>query len=94
MTTLQVKVTVPKDILFNQVANEMVLLNLATGKYFSLDDVGTRMWNRIIEHDGDLGRAHQALLREYQVEARQLEQDLIELADKLIGGGLLQVAEA
>jgi len=93
MATLQMKVTIPKDILFNQVADEMVLLNLATGKYFSLDDIGTRMWNLIVEH-GDLDHAHQALLLEYQVDAKQLEYDLIELADKLIEGGLLQVVEA
>jgi hypothetical protein len=46
MLTLETNISIPKDVLFqetaDEVTDEMVLLNLANGKYFSLDDVGTR----------------------------------------------------
>ena len=93
MLTLQTRVSVPKDVLFHKVEDEMVLLNLANGKYFSLDDVGTTMWSLIAEQ-GNLGAVHQALLKEYEVDPQRLEQDLLSLADKLVQNELLQVIES
>jgi hypothetical protein len=97
MITLETRISIPKDVLFHEVADdtadEMVLLNLTDGKYFSLDDVGTRMWLLLSEH-GQLKPAYQALLKEYDVEPQQLEQDLLALAERLVEHGLLQVAES
>jgi hypothetical protein len=97
MVTLETRVNIPQDVLFHEVSdefvNEMVLLNLATGKYFSLDDVGTRMWLLISKH-GQLKVVHQAFLEEYLVEPEQLEQDLLALADRLVANGLLQICES
>jgi hypothetical protein len=97
MLTLETQISVPKDVLFHEVADEvadeMVLLNLVNGKYFSLDDVGTRMWLLLTEH-GQLKAVHQALLEEYTVDPQQLEQDLLALTDRLVANGLLQISEA
>jgi hypothetical protein len=97
MLTLETKISIPKDVLFHEVADEeadeMVLLNLVNGKYFSLDDVGTRMWLLMTEH-GQLKAVHQALLEEYAVDPQQLEQDLLALTDRLVVNGLLQISEA
>ena len=93
MSTLETRIKIPKETLFHEVDNEMVLLNLVNGKYFSLDDVGTRMWGLITEHE-QLKAVHQALLEEYQVDPHQLEQDLLELTDKLAANGLLQIVES
>jgi hypothetical protein len=97
MFTLETKISIPKDVLFHEVvdetADEMVLLNLANGKYFSLDDVGTRMWVLLTEH-GQLKAVHQALLEEYAVDPQQLEQDLLALTDRLVANGLLQISES
>jgi len=93
MLTLETKLRIPKEVIFHEVNNEMVLLNLASGKYFTLDDVGTRMWMLITEH-GQLKAIHQALLEEYAVESQQLERDLLELMDQLVTNELLQVSES
>ena len=93
MVTLTDKVSVSKDVLASEVENEIVLLNQATGKYFTLDDVGTRMWKLIVQH-GQLAPVKQALLAEYDVEAQQLEQDLLTLTDKLVANALLQIDAA
>lgn len=90
MTTLQSTITVPEDVLFHELSGEAVLLNLKTGKYYGLDEVGTRMWQLILEH-GKLGPAYQILLDEYDVLADQLESDLIHLIDALADQGLLMV---
>ena len=97
MLTLESRIIIPKDVLFHEVADdatdEMVLLNLVNGKYFSLDDVGTRMWLMMTKH-GQLKAVHQALLEEYEVDPRKLELDLLALADRLVANGLLQISEA
>jgi hypothetical protein len=94
MLTLYTKVSIPENVLFHEVSDEfvdeMVLLNLTSGKYFSLDDVGTRMW-QLLGEGGELKAVHQALLEEYTVEPQQLEKDLLELADRLVANGLLQI---
>jgi hypothetical protein len=92
MITLESKISIPADVLFNVVADEMVVLNLASGKYFSLDDVGTRMWVLTEEH-GQLKAVHAALLSEYAVDPQQLEADLLALMEKLVGNELVQVSD-
>jgi hypothetical protein len=93
MSTLDSKISIPNDLLSTEVDNEMVLLNPASGKYYSLDDVGTRMWQLMAEH-GQLKSVHQALLEEYTVDPEQLEHDLLDLTDKLAANGLLQIVES
>jgi hypothetical protein len=95
MLTLESKVSVPKEVLFHEVADEevdeMVLLDLVHGLYFSLDDVGARMFVLITER-GELKAVHQALLEEYAVDSQQLEQDLLALTEQLVANGLLQIS--
>ena len=93
MLTLETRIVVPKDVLFSKVDEEMVLLNLINGKYFSLDDVGTRMWILIAEHR-QLKTVYRSLLKEYQVDPQQLERDLLALTDQLVANNLLQISES
>lgn len=88
MTTLASRIRVPQEVLFRELEGEAVVLNLATGKYYGLDAVGTRMWTLLVEH-GQVEAAYRALLTEYEVDAAQLMQDLLELVDKLASHGLL-----
>jgi len=88
--SLESKVTIPSDVLFREVAGEAVLLNLATGKYFGLDAVGTRMWALLAEHS-QVAPAYHALLAEYDVSADQLRHDLLTLVDNLSANALLQI---
>ena len=41
--------TVSKDVLFQEVAGETVLLDLNSESYFGLDEVGTRIWTLLNE---------------------------------------------
>lgn len=92
MPTLENKVSLPENVLFHEAADESVLLNLTSGKYYSLDDVGTRMFMLMIKH-GLLQAAYQELLEEYEVDRQQLEGDLLALTDDLAKHGLLQILE-
>ena len=68
-------IQISKDVVFRDLEGEMVLLNLATGVYFGLDPVGTRIWELI-----DRGRSTEqivgALTAEYDVDAETCRADL------------------
>ncbi len=92
MATLSTKITIPEQVLFRDLGDEAVILALETGQYYSLDEVGATMWYRLREH-GDVGSAFRALRAEYQVADDQLEQDLLELVDRLAACGLVELQE-
>ena len=93
MATLQSKICIPEDVLFKELDGEAVILNMESGKYYGLDEVGTRMWETLSQH-GQVELACQALLEEYDVAEDRLQQDLLELVDKLVSEGLLQIDDA
>ena len=89
MATLESKVTFDTDVLFRDLDGEAVILNLKTGKYFGLDELGTRMWSLLIEY-GQVEPAYRALLDEYEVTPEQLRDDLLAFIDNLASHDLLQ----
>jgi hypothetical protein len=84
------RITVPSDVLVSDIGGESVFLNLKTGIYFGLDDVGTRMW-KVLTESGSIDVAHQALLAEYDIDEPQLSQDLNDLVQRLVENGLVEV---
>lgn len=86
----QLQPKIPEHALFRELGGEAVLLNLKTEQYFGLDEVGTRMWV-LLSQSPTVQVVFETLLEEYDVEAPQLTQDLEELLERLIKGGLLEL---
>lgn len=78
------------NVLMQELKGESVLLNLQTERYFGLDDVGTRMWE-VLSKSESLKQARDTLLNEYDVDPKQLENDLRTLVEKLSKNGLIEV---
>ncbi len=78
------------DILYNDLQGEIVILSPKDGVYFGLDPVGTRAW-QLIQHHGRLGAVRDAMLKEYEVSAERLEEDLQDLVSSLLDNGLVEV---
>jgi len=79
---LQRSVSVPEEVVFRQLDGETVLLNLETGFYFGLDEIGTRIWQLLAQH-GRLSDVCKILETEYEAPQQRLEHDLLELVEKL-----------
>ena len=79
-----------EHVLFRQLDAEAVLLDLKSGTYFGLNDVGARAWQLILEH-GRLSRVLEVLQQEYAAEPEVVERDLLVLAAQLVGEQLAQV---
>jgi hypothetical protein len=91
--TLDSRVTIPQTVVPRAVGDEVVLMNLDSGVYSSLDAVGGRMWELLAEN-GQLRPAYEVLRREYRVEPEALQRDLLELVRRLVDKGLLVLAES
>lgn len=85
-------ITISPDALFQDISGEGVILDLASSKYFGLDEVGVRLW-QLLQADASLQAACEVLLEEYDVEAEQLERDLAALVAQLAEAGLVTVEQ-
>jgi hypothetical protein len=88
--SLDASLVVPDDVIFRELDGEAIILNLATGNYFGLDEVGTRMWT-LIADSGTLRHTVDVMAGEYDVDRAALEGDVLDLASGLLDKGLVQV---
>jgi hypothetical protein len=86
--SLQQSVRVSDDTVFRELDGEMVLLQLDAGRYYGLDDVGTRLWQLMIELRR-LEAVVEAALDEFDVTRDQLQRDVLRLAGELVERDLL-----
>jgi hypothetical protein len=70
-----IRVAIPETVLFRDLDGEAVLLATDSGKYFGLNEVGTRMWSLLRLH-GDVEAVCQTLLAEYNVPEERLREDV------------------
>lgn len=75
-------------VIFKNVGDEVVLLDIERGIYYGLDPVGARMWQLLAE-----GVSAEAIvdtmLGEYEVSRGELQKDLERLTSELRERGLL-----
>ena len=91
--SLDDSVVVDEHVVFRELDGETVILNLGTGNYFGLDDVGTRMWTLMREHQV-LRTVLGVLLTEYDVSSETLQTDLLQLTEQLQVNGLAHLKRA
>ena len=85
---LEMKLTIPEQVIFRQMGDEMVLLDLESGLYFGVDGVGQRIWETFAE-GRNLEEAIAVVVAEYEVEEAQAQADVIAFVRNLVDRGLL-----
>src|SRR5262245_43041359 len=84
-------VVVSPSVVFRQLEDGAVLLDLESGVYFGLDEVGTRVWTLLAEHKTAEAVCH-AMLAEFDVDPAVLADDVRRLVGELQQNGLLRTA--
>ncbi len=77
-----------ETILASPVENALVMMDIEGGQYFSLDEIGTAIWERLAApiQVGDLC-AH--LTQTYEVLPEVCERDVLALLNEMVGSGLV-----
>ena len=69
---------------------EAVILNLESGVYYSLDQVGAQIWV-LIQVPRTVNEIRDALLEEYEVDPDRCEHDIVALLYQLADAGLVEI---
>ncbi len=85
--------TVSTEIVVSrELEGEAVILNLESGVYFGLNEVGARIW-ALIQQYGSLRKVLEAMQKEYEVAPQVLERDLLQLVEQLNARGLVNLTQ-
>ena len=76
------------DVLYRDLEGQAVILDLSSGLYFGLNEVGTRIWT-LIGEGRTVADIAQILSHEYEADASSIERDVRELADALLSRNLI-----
>jgi len=81
---------ISKEVIFQELEGEAVLLNMQSGIFFGLNPVAKRMWELLSEL-GQAERVLKQLLLEYDASEEKLRQDLVDFIEKLKSKGLVEI---
>lgn len=84
------RVIVPDHVVSRLVDGSTVLVDVETGRSFSLDEVGTRVWQALTECESTAA-ALARLQSEYAAPPHVIEQDLVVLLDQLAASNLVRL---
>ncbi len=76
------KIKISDSVLFQEIDNEYVLLNMKTELYFGLNDIGAKVW-QIISQEGTTDTLIEKIMSEYDVPADTLRTDISQLLNEL-----------
>jgi hypothetical protein len=82
-------IRIGESVLFQELEDEVVLLNMENQEYYGLNDVGARMWKSLME-TGNVAASADRLSGLYEAEKTVIRADLESLVRDLTAAGLLQ----
>lgn len=80
------------DVLVQQLEGEVVLLNLANGYYYGMDENSNHMY-QILVSSTSVRAAYESLLVEFEIEPDLLQADLDQFLSQLLENGLVIYVE-
>jgi hypothetical protein len=90
---LQTVLVPTRDLLSSTVADAVVILQLSSGRYYSLDGVGVRIWE-LLQEKRTLASICSIIETEFGVDAALCRDDLIVLCRSLRNAGLVVLEQA
>lgn len=89
MMTEKTKIIKNKDIEVTDFENEKVMMNLEIGRYFTLNEVGSRIWE-LIDKNNDVEGIINGLLEEYEVSREMCSEQVFKYLEDLKQYGIIQ----
>lgn len=82
ISILNQKLSIPENVLAQELNGEIVILNMDSETYYSLNSVGSRIWQSLTNSE-NVETAMQQLLQVYLVDETALLQDVTEFVKEL-----------
>ncbi|MGD0966223.1 MAG: PqqD family protein [Candidatus Acidiferrales bacterium] len=76
------------QVIAQKASNDFLLFNMENGSYYSLNDVGSRIWE-LCDGNHSVSQLVGALAAEYNAPAEVLEKDIVDLLQGLEDGKLI-----
>jgi len=86
------RVRVTREVHVREFDGDLVILDLAKGDYFGIDEIGARLW-RGLERGQSCEEIAGALIVDYDTDRERLLTDLLNLANELLVKGLVELAD-
>ena len=77
-----------EDYVFNEVDGELVMMNIETGSYASMNETGKSIWG-LIEEPKTVDDVLTALIVEYDIDRQTAETEVISFIKKLVKGKVI-----
>jgi len=84
---------VNRDHVAGEVGGNAVILSLANGSYYSLNQVGTSVWE-LVKQGRSVAEVVDAIHAEFDVDRDQCRQDVVAVLGQLVEARLLEVGDA
>lgn len=88
--TKQSIVSASKAQVSSELSGEAIILDMKSGVYYGLNEVGASIWN-LIQQPKTLAEIQDFILAEYEVEPEQCDRDILVLLEDLAAKGLVEV---
>jgi hypothetical protein len=84
--------TVNPDHVAGEVAGDAVILSLSNGIYYSLNEVGTSVW-QLVKQGRNVGEVVAAIHAAFDVDLDRCRRDVVEVLGRLIDARLLEIGD-
>ena len=88
--TLDTYIKRNNEVFASQIDDEVVMMNIQSGKYYGMDTIGSRIWE-LINEKIQVQQVIDQLIEEYDVSAEQCQNDVLEFLDELNQNKLVEV---
>ena len=80
-----------EDQMAADLGGELAILNINTGTYYGLNEVGAQVW-LLLKESRTVKEIRDSIMEQYEVDAARCEQDILELLTQLVQHELAQVS--
>ncbi|WP_051305946.1 PqqD family peptide modification chaperone [Desulfogranum mediterraneum] len=88
----QGQLKIGQDLVHQELDGEMVILNIQSGQYFGIEEIGSRIWT-MLEQGMRPAAMVQGLIAEYAVEETLCREQVAAFLDELLQEGLIELVE-
>lgn len=90
ISTIAIKYQVSSNHLYSEIGDEAVILDLDSGVYYGLNDVGVDIW-KLLQQPQTKESILKSLLEKYEVSVDLAGKDLESILKEMLSAGLIEI---